>query len=108
LSLWLRRRGVPFAAVWTREKLSGGQAEVEHSHLLFHLPDSWLNGAKLVSVTGGVEGGVELLQLGGRAISFLGHTTGARMMASISSRVGANKRGNFFRASKRIGANLKA
>jgi hypothetical protein len=30
LSLWLRRRGVPFAAVWSREKLSGGQAEVEH------------------------------------------------------------------------------
>jgi hypothetical protein len=30
LSLWLRRRCVPFAAVWAREKLSGGQAEVEH------------------------------------------------------------------------------
>jgi hypothetical protein len=63
LSLWLRRRGVAFAAVWTREKLSGGQAEVEHAHLLFHLPEAWLKGAKLVSVSGGVEGGVELLQL---------------------------------------------
>jgi hypothetical protein len=63
LSLWLRRKGVPFAAVWSREKLSGGQAEVEHAHLLFHLPVAWLKGAKLVSVTGGVEGGVELLQL---------------------------------------------
>src|SRR5262249_39369020 len=63
LSLWLRRCGVPFAAVWAREKLSGGQAEVEHAHLLFHLPDAWLKGAKLVSVSGGVEGGVELLQL---------------------------------------------
>jgi hypothetical protein len=63
LSLWLRRRGVPFAAVWSREKLSGGQAEVEHAHLLFHLPDAWLKGAKLVSVNGGVQGGVELLQL---------------------------------------------
>jgi hypothetical protein len=63
LSLWLRRRDVPFAAVWSREKLSGGQAEVEHAHLLFHLPDAWLKGAKLVSVNGGVEGGVELLQL---------------------------------------------
>src|SRR5262249_49097362 len=30
---------------------------------LFHLPDAWLKGAKLVSVSGGVEGGVELLQL---------------------------------------------
>jgi hypothetical protein len=63
LSLWLRRRGVPFAAAWSREKLSGGQAEVEHGHLLFHLPDAWLKGAKLLSVSGGVEGGVELLQL---------------------------------------------
>ena len=63
LSLWLRRRGVPFAAAWSREKLSGGQAEVEHAHLLFHLPNTWLKGAKLISVTGGVEGRVELLQL---------------------------------------------
>jgi hypothetical protein len=63
LSLWLRRRGASFAAVWSREKLSGGQAEVEHAHLLFHLPDAWLKGAKLLSVSGGVEGGVELLQL---------------------------------------------
>jgi hypothetical protein len=59
-SRWLRYRGVPFAAVWAREKLSGGQAEVEHAHLLFHLPDAWLKGAKLISVSGGVEGGVEL------------------------------------------------
>ena len=63
MALWLRRRSVPFAAVWAREKLSGGQAEVEHAHLLFHLPDVWLKGAKLVSVSGAVEGGVELLQL---------------------------------------------
>ena len=63
LSLWLRRRRVPFAAVWSREKLSGGQAEVEHGHLLFHLPDAWLKGAKLASITGGVEGGVKLRQL---------------------------------------------
>lgn len=63
LSLWLHRRGCPFAAVWAREKLSGGQAEVEHAHLLFHLPDAWLKGAKLVSVNGDVEGSVELLQL---------------------------------------------
>jgi hypothetical protein len=63
LALWLRRRGVPFAAVWSREKLSGGQAEVEHAHLLFHLPDAWLKRAKLIGVTGGVQGRVELLQL---------------------------------------------
>ena len=52
LSLWLRRRGVQFAAVWTREKLAGGQAEVEHAHLLFHLPDAWLKRAKLISEIG--------------------------------------------------------
>jgi hypothetical protein len=61
-SRWLRRRGVPFAAVWVREKRSSGQAEVEHAHLVFHLPDHWLEGAKLISVSGDVEGGVELLQ----------------------------------------------
>ena len=61
-SRWLRYRGVPFAAVWSREKLSGGQAEVDHAHLFFHLPDSWLKEAKLISVAGGVEGGAELLE----------------------------------------------
>ena len=59
-SRWLRYRGIPFAAVWSREKRSGGQAEVEHGHLLFHLPDAWLKGAKLISVSGGLEGGVKL------------------------------------------------
>ena len=39
------------------------EAEVEHAHILFHLPDDWLKGAKLASVNGGVQGGVELLQL---------------------------------------------
>src|SRR5262249_7800120 len=63
LALWLRRRGATFAGGWAREKLSGGQGEGEHGHLLFHLPGAWLKGAKLISVTGGVEGGVELLQL---------------------------------------------
>ena len=47
-------------AAWSREKLSGGQAEVEQGHLLFHLPTTWLKGAKLISVSGGVEGSVEL------------------------------------------------
>jgi hypothetical protein len=60
---WLRRRGLPFAGVWCREKLSGGHAEVEHAHLILHLPAEWLVGAKLVDRSGGVEGGVELLQV---------------------------------------------
>jgi hypothetical protein len=59
---WLRRRGVPFAGIWCREKRSGGQAEVEHAHLLVHLPNEWLVGAKLISIDGGVEGRVELLE----------------------------------------------
>jgi hypothetical protein len=61
-SRWLRYRDVTFAAVWSREKLSGGQAEVEHAHLLFHLPGAWLRRARLISVSGSVEGAVELLE----------------------------------------------
>jgi len=59
---WLRRRGVPFAGVWCREKRSGGQAEVEHAHLIVHLPNEWLNGAKRIHKDSGVEGSAELLQ----------------------------------------------
>ena len=63
IARWLRRRGVPFTGIWFREKLSGGRAEVEHAHLVFHLPSEWLDGAKLVETNGGVEGCAELLQL---------------------------------------------
>ena len=38
LDKWLRRQGIVFAAAWSRERMSGGQAEVVHCHLLFHLP----------------------------------------------------------------------
>ena len=38
LDKWLRRQGIAFAAAWSRERMSGGQAEVVHCHLLFHLP----------------------------------------------------------------------
>jgi hypothetical protein len=62
-SRWLRYRGVPFAAIWVREKKSGGMAEVEHSHLLFHLPEAWLKDAGLVSVSGEVDGSDELLEV---------------------------------------------
>ena len=58
-SRWLRYRGVPFAAVSSREKRSRGQSDVEHGHLLFHLPATSLKGAKLISVSGVVEGGSE-------------------------------------------------
>ena len=59
---WLRRRDVPFAGVWCREKRSGGQAEVEHAHLIVHLPAQWLEGAKVLDISGGVEGSAELLR----------------------------------------------
>ena len=38
LDKWLRRQGIVFAAVWSRERMSCGQAEAVHCHLLFHLP----------------------------------------------------------------------
>jgi hypothetical protein len=63
LARWLRRRGLQFAGIWCREKKAGGQAEVEHSHLIFHLPAQWLVGAKLVGRELRLEGGVELLQV---------------------------------------------
>jgi hypothetical protein len=59
---WLRRRGVPFAGIWCREKKSGGQAEVEHAHLIVHWPAQWLEGAKIIDINGGVEGCAELMQ----------------------------------------------
>ncbi len=62
IARWLRRRGIPLTAIWCRERQSGGQAEVEHAHLIFHLPIKWLEGAKLIDKQGGVEGCAELLQ----------------------------------------------
>ncbi len=38
-------------------------AEVEHSHLLFHVPEAWLKDAGLVSVSGEVDGSDELLEV---------------------------------------------
>ncbi len=36
LAKWLRRHGIVFAAAWCIERMSRGQAEVAHCHLLFH------------------------------------------------------------------------
>ena len=62
---WLRCRGAAFAGVWCREKLSGGQAEVEHCHLIHHLPEDWLMDAELTGIGSNVmlRGGVKLLQV---------------------------------------------
>jgi hypothetical protein len=62
-SRWFRYRDVPFAGIWVREKKAGGMSEVEHAHLIFHLPDAWLRGARLVGLSGGVDGSDELLEL---------------------------------------------
>ena len=62
IARWLRRRDIPFTGIWVREKLSGGRAEAEHAHLIFHLPIEWLDGAKLTNKNGGVEGCAEILQ----------------------------------------------
>jgi hypothetical protein len=63
LARWFRRlHGVPFTGIWFREKMSGGQAEVEHAHLILHLPIEWLDRAKLIEKNGGVAGCAELLQ----------------------------------------------
>ncbi len=51
-------------AAKARRKLKAeGQAEVEHSHLIFHLPAQWLVGAKLVGRELRLEGGVDLLRV---------------------------------------------
>jgi hypothetical protein len=41
LAKWLRRHGIVFAAAWCIERMSRGQAEVVHCHLLFHLPPEY-------------------------------------------------------------------
>ncbi len=38
LDKWLHRHGIVFAACWARERQSGGQSDVVHCHILFHLP----------------------------------------------------------------------
>jgi hypothetical protein len=48
LDKWLRRQGIVFAAAWSRERMSGGQAEVVHCHLLFHLPVEYHTKRKLI------------------------------------------------------------
>ena len=50
LNKWLHRRGVAFAAVWSRERQSGGQSDVVHCHLLFHLPVKYRKNKKLLHV----------------------------------------------------------
>jgi hypothetical protein len=48
LDKWLQRAGIPggLSCVWVRERRSGGAAEVENSHMLFHLPHPFKTGKK--------------------------------------------------------------
>jgi hypothetical protein len=50
LDKWARRHGFPLTCIWARERMSGGQSDVEHCHLLFHLPVEYCTGACLHQV----------------------------------------------------------
>ena len=50
LNKWLHRRGIVFAAAWARERQAGGQTDVVHCHLLFHLPVEYRTGARFLQV----------------------------------------------------------
>jgi hypothetical protein len=50
LDKWSRRHGFPLTGIWARERISRGQAEVVHCHLLFHLPVRFRSGKGLRDV----------------------------------------------------------
>ena len=50
LDKWLTRRDIVFAGAWTRERQCRGQSDVEHCHLLFHLPVKYHAGKCLAQV----------------------------------------------------------
>jgi hypothetical protein len=54
---WLKRHGVPggLTAIWVRERLSGGSAEVVHCHMLFHLAHPLIRGRMRVQVERALE-----------------------------------------------------
>jgi hypothetical protein len=50
LDKWARRHAFPLTGIWARERMSRGQAEVVHCHLLFHLPAEYRSGKRLLAV----------------------------------------------------------
>jgi len=60
LDKWLGRRGIAFAGVWAGERQSGGQSDVAHCHMLFHLPVASRTGKKLLQVEDAIRRLVEL------------------------------------------------
>ena len=61
LSKWLHRKAIEFTGAWARER----PADVEHCHLLFHLPVNYCNGAKLLQVEAATN---RLVALHGRGV----------------------------------------
>jgi len=57
LDKWLQRAGIPggLSCVWVRERRSGGLAEIEHSHMLFHLPHRYKTGRKYDQIVHALE-----------------------------------------------------
>jgi hypothetical protein len=47
LDKWMKRHGIMFAGAWCIERMSRGQADVVHCHLLFHLPFEYRTKRKL-------------------------------------------------------------
>jgi len=66
LNKWLHRGRIAFAAAWCRERQSGGQSDVVHCHLLFHLPVEYRTAARLLEVEAAIG---RLVRLHGGAIS---------------------------------------
>jgi hypothetical protein len=54
---WLKRQGIPggLTAIWVRERLSRGSAEVVHCHMLFHLAHPFIRGRRRVQVEEALE-----------------------------------------------------
>jgi hypothetical protein len=66
LDKWLQRHGIEFAAAWARERQAGGQSDVVHCHLLFHLPVEYRTSKKLLQVEAAI---ARLIKRHGRGIS---------------------------------------
>jgi hypothetical protein len=54
LDKWADRHGFPLTGIWARERISRGQAEAVHCHLLFHLPVQYRAGKGLREVEAAV------------------------------------------------------
>jgi hypothetical protein len=65
LDKWARRHGFPLTCIWARERMSGGQSDVEHCHLLFHLPVEYRTGARPPQVEAAID---RIVQRHGRGI----------------------------------------